>query len=155
MASKYSDAAPKIDRRFHDSKPRLTPTLEYQQMNLPTFDQPDQLMRAIDDQISHIWMVRTFLKHSDEAAEDEELASVHRDLYDYMLALGPSLDAGDAERYVKLAKKKIGKLRKATELYFEIQPEISGHMNFRMAAESLKLAVGKINELLENKRVTK
>ena len=39
-------------------------------------------------------MVRAFVKHSDEATEDDELASVHRDLYDYMLALGAPLKAG-------------------------------------------------------------
>ncbi|GIW98727.1 MAG: hypothetical protein KatS3mg111_2060 [Pirellulaceae bacterium] len=115
---------------------------------IPPHDSPDQLMRAIDDQVAHIWMVRTFLKHSDEAAEDEELASVHRDLYDFMLALGPAWDRGDAAEYVKLARKKLRRLQRATELFLEIQPEISGHMNFRMAAHSLKLAVQRIVELL-------
>ena len=107
-------------------------------------------MQAIDAQVSHVWMVRTFLKHSEEAAEDEELASVHRDLYDFMLALGPSLESGDHSAYLKLARKKIGKLKKATELYKEIQPEISGHMNFRMAAQSLDLAVCRICGLLDS-----
>lgn len=105
-------------------------------------------MGRLDAQLTHVWMVRAFLKHSDEAAEDEELASVHRDLYDFMLALGPSLDAGDAAAYVKLAKKKYSKLRKATELFTEIQPEVSGHTNFKMAATSLRLAVSEIGKLL-------
>ena len=39
-----------------------------------------ELMRQLDIQLSHVWMVRTFLKHSDEAEEDEELALVHRRL---------------------------------------------------------------------------
>ncbi len=106
-------------------------------------------MSAIDAQVAHIWMVRTFLKHSEEAAEDEELASVHRDLYDFMLALGPSLDAGDEAGYLKFAKKKFSKLRRAMELYIEIQPEISGHMNFAMANKSLQLAVSNIDMLLK------
>lgn len=110
-----------------------------------------KLMRTIDDSIAHIWMVRTFLKHSDEAAEDQELASVHRDLYDFMLALGPSLDADDSSTYLKLARKKLSKLIRATELFLEIQPEISGHMNFRMAARSLQLAVGEISNHLARK----
>ena len=89
-------------------------------------------MARIDAQLAHVWMVRAFLKHSDEQAEDEELASVHRDLYDYMLALapvilGPSLDSQDEVGYLKLARKKYGKLRRATELFAEIQPEVSGH----------------------------
>ncbi|MEZ6135154.1 MAG: amidohydrolase [Pirellulaceae bacterium] len=107
-----------------------------------------ELMLLVDDQVAHIWMVRTFLKHSDEAAEDDELASVHRDLYDFMLALGPSLDSGDAASYLKLAKKKLAKLRRAVDLFTEIQPEISGHMNFKMAARSLNLALAQITNLL-------
>jgi hypothetical protein len=45
-------------------------------------------------------MVRAFLKHSDEADEDEELAGVHRELYDYMLAIGGPLKARDADEYL-------------------------------------------------------
>lgn len=93
-------------------------------------------------------MVRAFLKHSDEAAEDDELAEVHRELYDYMLALGPSLDRGDATKYLRIAHKKFSKLKKSMEWFVEFQPEISGHMNFRMAAKSLQLAVGQIERLL-------
>ena len=119
-----------------------------QEESVPQSESEQQLMRSIDLQVSHVWMVRTFLKHSEEAQEDEELASVHRDLYDFMLALGPPLDKGDAVGYLKFAKKKLSKLRRATELFTEIQPEISGHMNFRMAAQSLRLAVARIQELL-------
>jgi hypothetical protein len=118
-------------------------------MTSTDLDRDRQLMHAIDQQVAHIWMVRTFLKHSEESAEDEELASVHRDLYDFMLALGPSLDAGDAAAYLKLVRKKLGKLRRATELFVEIQPEVSGHMNFRMAAQSLQIAVSKVTELIK------
>ena len=107
------------------------------------------LMQAIDDEIAHVWMVRTFLKHSDEASEDEELASVHRDLYDFMLALGPALDAQDGASYLKLARKKLSKILKATALFVEIQPEVSGHTNFKMAARSLQLAVTRIEHLLK------
>ncbi len=64
---------------------------------------PSERMIAIDHQLSHVWMVRAFLKHSDEVADDEELASVHRDLYDYMLALGPSFEAQDSDKYLRLA----------------------------------------------------
>ena len=106
------------------------------------------LMYEVDGWLSHVWMVRAFLKHSDEAVDDEELAEVHRGLYDFMLALGPSLDAGDGVRYLRIARKKIGKLRAAAESFRELQPEVSGHMNFRMAAKSLTLAVNRVDELL-------
>jgi len=93
-------------------------------------------------------MVRAFLKHSDEAVDDEELAEVHRDLYDFMLAVGPAIEADDPAQYLHLANKKFSKLRKAAKLFAEIQPEVSGHTNFRMAAKSLTAAVQVISEIL-------
>ncbi len=111
---------------------------------------PEERMHAIDHELSHVWMVRTFLKHCDESAEDEELASVHRDLYDFMLALGPSYEAGDVPRYLRLAKKKFRRLAKAAELFHEIQPEVSGHMNFKMASHSLRISVERIGRLLDS-----
>jgi len=108
-----------------------------------------ELMHAIDTQLTHVWMVRAFIKHSEEAAEDEELAEVHRELYDFMLALGGPLKEGNAEGYLKLATKKFGKLKKAAELFERIQPEVSKHTNFVMAVASLKAAVEEVGKLLE------
>ncbi len=107
-------------------------------------DELMQTVRAIDDQIAHVWMVRTFLKHADEAEEDEELRDIVRDLYDFILAVGPIAEVEDPAVYLKMAKKKLGRLRKATELYEQIQPEVSGHTNFAMAARSLRQAVDRI-----------
>src|SRR5436190_22811788 len=98
---------------------------------------PADLMHTIDTQLSHVWMVRAFIKHSEEAAEDEELAEVHRELDDYMLALGGPLKEGNAEEYLKLAKKKFSKLKKATEHFDRIQPEVSQHTNCFRAVASL------------------
>ena len=108
------------------------------------------LMHAIDTQLAHVWMVRAFLKHSEEAAEDEELAGVHRELYDFMLALGGPLKEGNAEEYLKLARKKLGKLKRATETFAQIQPEISQHTNFQMAVASLTAAVAEVERLLQS-----
>ena len=108
----------------------------------------NERVQAIDDVLSHVWMVRTFLKHSEEAEEDDELRDVHRELYDYMLALGGPLKDGDHAKYLKQAKKKLRKLKAATELFLEIQPEISSHTNFQMAANSLKLAVAEVDALV-------
>jgi hypothetical protein len=65
-----------------------------------------------------------------------------------MLALGGPLKAGDADEYLRLASKKFGKLRQAADLFREIQPEVSSHTNFQMAAQSLAAAVREIGELL-------
>ena len=111
---------------------------------------PNETMHRIDALLSHVWMVRAFLKHSEEAEEDEELCDVHRSLYDYMLALGGPLNAGDAEAYLRQAKKKLSKLKAATELFCDIQPEVSQHTNFKMATQSLTSAVEEIDSLLND-----
>lgn len=107
-----------------------------------------QIIQRIDHQVTHLWMVRTFLKHADEAEDDEELRDVVRDIYDFILAVGPVDDSLDEATYLKMAKKKLSKLRKATELYEEIQPEVSGHTNFVMAARSLRFAYDAIATLV-------
>jgi hypothetical protein len=109
---------------------------------------PAERMRRIDALLAHVWMVRAFLKHSEEAQEDDELAEVHRELYDYMLALGGPLKDNDPAAYLKLATKKFAKLRQAADLFVRIQPEVSAHTNFQMAAASLTTAVKEIGELL-------
>lgn len=111
---------------------------------------PDDAMRRIDDLVSHVWMVRTFIKHSEEVEDDDELAQVHRELYDFAHALGPPLKSGDSAAYLKTARKKLSKLKKANELFTEIQPEISTHTNFQMAQRSLTISVRAIVDLLEN-----
>ena len=72
-----------------------------------------------------------------------------RDLYDFILAVGPLNEVEDPAVYMKMAKKKLSKLRRATELYEEIQPEVSGHTNFVMAARSLRTAVDRITAILQ------
>jgi hypothetical protein len=111
-------------------------------------------VRAIDTELTHIWMVRTFLKHADESEDDEDLRAIVRDLYDFILAVGPLDEVEDPAVYLKMAKKKLSRLRKATELYEEIQPEVSGHTNFVMAARSLRAAVSRITPLVQAKSPT-
>ena len=111
-------------------------------------DQDAVRAAAIDDQLAHVWMVRRFLKHCEEAEDDEELQEITRDLYDFMLAVGPARTEQDFATYIKMAKKKLKRLVRATDLFVEIQPEISGHTNFQMAAKSLRLAVEAIKKIL-------
>lgn len=110
---------------------------------------PTEAMQRIETQLAHVWMVRAFLKHCEEAEDDEELAEVHRALYDYQLALGGPLRDGDAETYLKSARKKLRKLRAASENFVQMQPEVSTHTNFQMAAASLTAAVEKIGEIID------
>ena len=112
---------------------------------------PHDLMLAVDAQLAHVWMVRAFLKHSDEGQEDDELAEVHRELYDFMLALGGPLKEDHADEYLKIARKKLSKLKKATEKFAEIQPQISTNTNFQMAVASLRIAVNEVAILLQER----
>lgn len=105
-------------------------------------------VRAIDAQVTHVWMVRTFLKHCDEAEDDDDLREIVRDLYDFILAVGTIDDSVEPAAYLKMAKKKLRRLVGATDLYEQIQPEVSGHTNFVMAARSLRLAVDQISEFV-------
>ncbi len=109
----------------------------------------DEAMHQIETQLSHVWMVRAFLKHSDEAQEDEELQEVHRVLYDYQLAVGAAWKERNAAEYLKQARKKLAKLRAASAEFVRIQPEVSTHTNFQMAAASLTAAVAEIEGILD------
>lgn len=145
---------------MNKSEMSLTPTPHESQSSVngaaePTpgpADQPDAnsaRVQAIDAQVAHVWMVRTFLKHCDEAEGDDDLHDIVRDLYDFILALGSKEAQGDASGYLKQAKKKLKRLRRATDFYEEIQPEVSGHTNFAMAARSLRQATNQIAQLLQ------
>src|SRR5262245_11187018 len=109
---------------------------------------PREAMQRIDDLLSHVWMVRTFLKHNDEVQEDEELNDIDRTLYDCMHSLGESAKQNDAEAYLRQAQKKFARLRAATDRFSELQPEISTHTNFQMAARSLRAAVDGVGAIL-------
>ena len=109
---------------------------------------PTEKMVKVDGLLTHVWMVRTFLKHSEEAEEDEDLQKVHRMLYDYMHALGVFWDQSDAEGYLEQAKRKWHRLRNAKDEFINLQPEISTHMNFQMARRSLQTAVDRIGRIL-------
>ena len=44
------------------------------------------------------------------------------------------------------------RLRKAVEQFAEIQPEISTHTNFEMAAQSLNAAAREVEEILQQQK---
>ena len=109
----------------------------------------DEAMRRIDTLLAHVWMVRAFLKHNDDAAEDEALQEVQRALYDYQLAVGAAWREQNADAYLRAARKKLAKLRQASEDFARIGPEVSTHTNFQMAVASLAAAVAEIGQILD------
>ena len=89
-----------------------------------------------------------FLKHADEVQEDEEMLDVHRMVFDYTRAVEPSYQRHDAAEYLRRARGKLAKLRKAAEFFAANYSRVSDHTNFQMAALSLNFVVQKIEEVL-------
>ncbi len=106
-------------------------------------------VQQIDDQLTHLWMVRTFIKHSEEAVDDADLKDIAQKLYDFVVAFSPAKRDEEHDAFIAIGKKNWGKLKAAAEFFDEIQPEVSTHTNFEMANRSLQLAVSRVGELLQ------
>lgn len=109
---------------------------------------PEQAMTRINTILSHAWMVRTFLKHSEDIQEDEELLEVHRMIFDFSRALEPSFKNGDTQDYLRRAAGKLPKLRRVAELFAREFRRVSDHTNYHMAAASLTACVEEIGAIL-------
>ena len=90
-------------------------------------------------------MVRTFVKHSEEAEDAVELMALPRMVFDLSMALESR--TGDPAAYHKMLGKKLGKLRKAAEQFAADAPGVSTHTNFAMAAASMAAVVAALAEL--------
>ncbi len=110
--------------------------------------QPVDAMERINVLLTHAWMVRTFLKHSEDIQADEELLAVHRMIFDYVRALEPSYQRKDPQEYLRRAKGKLPKLRRVAELFAREFPRVSTHTNYQMAAASLSACVREIETIL-------
>lgn len=109
---------------------------------------PAAAMQRINTILSHAWMVRQFIKHSEEAQEDDEILGVHRMIFDYIRALEPSYQRQDAADYLRRARGKLPKLRRVAELFAGEYRRVSDHTNYQMAAQSLTACVAGIDEVL-------
>jgi hypothetical protein len=65
-----------------------------------------------------------------------------------MLALGGPWKEQNAAEYLKLAHKKYSKLKQAAADFAQMQPHVSTHTNFQMAAASLSAAIAQIGQIL-------
>ena len=113
-------------------------------MNLaPT---PTDIVSRCEQVMAHAWMVRTFVKHSEEAEEFPELMVLARTVFDVARALETRLD--DPTGYLRMLRKKIGRLARAADAFRAEAPEVSGHMNFRQAVVSMDACVAELRTLL-------
>lgn len=110
---------------------------------------PEDAMKRIDTLCAHAWMVRTFLKHADEIQEDADMLAVPRMIFDFIRALEPSHERGDAKEYLSRAGGKIGKLRRVAEHFAREFRNFSDHTNFQMASASLTACVADIEAVLK------
>lgn len=108
----------------------------------------DEAMRRLNIIAAHLWMVRRFLKHAEELEQAPHLHEVHRQIFDYVRVLEPSWQRQDAQEYLRRARGKLPRLKRAAELLASQYRQVSDHTNFEMAALSLSGCVQQIEELL-------
>ena len=107
-----------------------------------------EAMDRINTIVAHAWMVRTFLKHAPEFEQDPVRMEIPRGIFDFARAVETRYAARDAEGYLKMVRKKLGKLRAAAERFAAEQPQISNHTNFQQAALYLSGCIRAIEEIL-------
>jgi hypothetical protein len=93
-------------------------------------------------------MVRTFVKHSEEAEDFPDLLGIVRAVFDMARALETRID--DPQAYLQMLRKKIGKLRTAAVEFRRHAAEASAHTNFQQAVVSMDACVEELGRLLES-----
>ena len=97
--------------------------------------------------MAHAWMVRTFIKHSDEVEDFPELMGIVRAVFDMSRAIENKVD--QPNDYFRFAAKKIGKLRKAVTQFREDAWRASTHTNFQQAVISVEFATDRLETILD------
>jgi hypothetical protein len=111
---------------------------------------PAEAMARINTIVAHAWMVRTFLKHAPEVEDDVERMEIPRAIFDFARAVEVRFTEQNADAYLKMVRKKLGKLRDAAVRFAADQPNISNHTNFQQGAVSLTGCVLAIQEVLDS-----
>jgi len=96
--------------------------------------------------MAHAWMVRTFIKHSDEVEDFPELMGIVRAVFDTARALETRIS--DPRGYLHMLRKKIGKLRSAAEQFRHDAPIASDHTNFKQAVLSMDACIAELQEVV-------
>lgn len=99
---------------------------------------------------AHAWMVRTFIKHSDEAEDFPEIMGIARVVFDAAIAMESRVH--DPSAYFRMLEKKLGKLRQAAAQFRADAPQASAHTNFQQAVISMDACVEEWERLLAQSR---
>jgi hypothetical protein len=105
-----------------------------------------ELVAKCQKVMAHAWMVRTFVKHSEEVEDFPELMGIVRAVFDTSRALETRVD--DPPGYLKMLRKKIGKLRSAARQFETDAPAASTHTNFQQAVISMNFCLDQLEDLL-------
>ncbi|NNJ26854.1 amidohydrolase [Alienimonas chondri] len=109
----------------------------------------EQIALQVTDLLAHLWMVRTFVKHSEEAEEYEDLLELPRVAFDVARAVETRLDDVPALR--RMLAKKVPKLRRAVDEFRVNAAAASTHTNWQQAVVSLDAVVAGLAALLPPK----
>lgn len=108
---------------------------------------PEKAVERCQVIMAHAWMVRTFVKHSEVVEDFPELMQIVRTVFDTSRALEPKVQA--PPEYLATLRKKIGKLREATDQFRQDAPVASDHTNFRQAVISMDGCVAELEGVLK------
>lgn len=103
------------------------------------------LVNRSQNVMAHAWMIRTFVKHSDEVEDYPELNEMARIIFDTFRALETQVD--DPASYFKVVRKKVGKLKSAAEQFRKDAWHASTHTNFQQAAIAARFLAEQLAEL--------
>lgn len=108
------------------------------------------LVTRCQELMANAWVVRAFLRHSDEIEDFPELTLICRAIFDISRALETRVD--DPMGYFKMLNKKLGKFRVASQHFAEAVPEISTHTNFVQSVVVMQSCVRELEITLEQAR---
>ena len=96
--------------------------------------------------LAHLWMVRTFVKHSEEAEEFPDLLELPRVAFDAARAIESRLD--DRAGLERMLAKKVPRLKRAAAEFRADAAAASTHTNWQQAAVSLDAVVSGLEALI-------
>ncbi len=105
-----------------------------------------ELVTRCQKTMAHAWMVRTFVKHSDEVEDYPEINEMARTIFDIFRALETQVD--DPISYFKVVRKKLGKMKSAAQQFEKDAWHASTHTNFQQAVVSAKFVAEQLEELV-------
>ncbi|MEM9703053.1 MAG: amidohydrolase [Planctomycetota bacterium] len=109
----------------------------------------EQIAAKATELLAHLWMVRTFVKHSEEAEEYEELLELPRVAFDVARSVETRLD--HVPKLRRMLVRKVPKLREAADEFRVNAAAASTHTNWQQAVVSLDAVVAGFTAMLPPK----